>query len=85
MKKEKIKAVCLWPVRVELLNYLLNGIKDTDIELIVPEKFDEEELMKLTEEARIMIGWRPNEKLLFQAEKLELFINPFHRRAFITA
>ena len=74
---EKINVLFIFKPSIELKNYLINGIVNySNINLIFPDKIDDENLLKYTSKADIMIGWRPFEELLLKAEDLKIFINP---------
>lgn len=70
------KALCIWNVREELRQYLLNGLKDVPIQLTFPEEIEEGSLIELAEDAEVIIGWRPSPDLLSASKDLRLFINP---------
>jgi phosphoglycerate dehydrogenase-like enzyme len=73
----KTKVLFIWKPPPELKSYLRKGLKDQqDIELIFPEPAGEDQFLKSAPEVDIIVGWRPSEKLLEQARKLRLFINP---------
>ncbi len=67
----------IWDVRKELQDYFRNGLAECeDVQLMFPSDTKEETFLHHAPEARIIVGWRPTEKLLKTAEKLSLFINP---------
>ena len=73
---EKINVLFIFKPSNDLKYYLNKGIINyPNINLIFPEKIDDENLVKLAQNVDIMIGWRPSENLLFKAENLKLFIN----------
>lgn len=47
-----------------------------EIKLIFPKNFSQKNLIKLSENTDIIIGWRPSKEILNAAKKLKLFINP---------
>jgi phosphoglycerate dehydrogenase-like enzyme len=71
------KVLCIWKVNKELKKYLQNGLQNYhEVELIFPTELGVINLIKLSANANIIIGWRPTETLLNSATKLKLFINP---------
>ena len=74
---EKINVLFIFKPSIELKNYLIKGIVNyPNINLIFPDKIDDENLLKYTSKADMMVGWRPSEELLLKAENLKIFINP---------
>ncbi len=72
-----INVLFIWDVREELREYLEKGLTGIpDLNLVFPSPPEEEEFMKNITSANIVVGWRPSEELLNQAESLDLFINP---------
>lgn len=72
-----ITVLFIWQPREELIEYLKEGLSQlTNINLIFPDDLDENTLLKHAENADIIVGWRPTLKLLQNAHKLSLFINP---------
>jgi phosphoglycerate dehydrogenase-like enzyme len=67
----------IWDVRKELQDYLQKGLAECeDVQLIFPSDTRGETFLHHAPYAHIIVGWRPTEKLLKNAEKLSLFINP---------
>ncbi|MBN1232826.1 MAG: hypothetical protein JXA60_05705 [Candidatus Coatesbacteria bacterium] len=60
------------------LKMLFNCLKNDfeEINLVYPENLDDENMTEYYKNADIMIGWRPSEKLLENADRLSLFIHP---------
>ncbi len=76
-EKKLTKVVFIWKPREELKDYLENNLKKhSNVDLIFPEKTDEETLIDLVKDADIIVGWRPTKKMLETAENLRLHINP---------
>jgi phosphoglycerate dehydrogenase-like enzyme len=72
-----VTILCIFDVREVLRDYLVKGLeKYPQVNLIFPENTNPETFMKYAPEADIIIGWRPTEELLNEAQKLRLFINP---------
>jgi len=72
-----MKVLFIRKISEELKTYLKKGLQDyPDIELVFPDKKNEKELIELAENVKIIVGWRPTEKLLNYATKFKLFINP---------
>lgn len=72
-----IKVVFIWKVNDKLKSYLQSGLSSVkNLELIFPPAIDEKALLTICSDAQIIIGWKPTEKLLRAAVKLQLFINP---------
>lgn len=73
----KTKVLFIWKPRKELKNYLQKGLEiHQEVKLVFPEPAVEDEFLKHASDADIIVGWRPSEKLLQEASKLKLFINP---------
>lgn len=73
----KIIVLFIWEVDSELKKYLKKVFnKEKNILLIFPKDLSEKNLIKLSKDADIIIGWRPSIELLTSATKLKLFINP---------
>ncbi len=68
-------VACLWQPEQELLEHLRQHLHES-VTLLVPDNEEEETLLKIVPEAEVIIGWRPQEKVLNAAKKLQLFINP---------
>ena len=67
----------IWNVPEKLQQYLRKGLDDIkELTLVFPENNIEEEFVKHTKDADIIIGWRPSKDVLDTALKLKLFINP---------
>jgi len=76
-ESKDVTVLCIFDVREELRDYLVKGLeKYPQVKLFFPENTDPETFLKLAPEADIIIGWRPTEELLNEAQKLRLFINP---------
>ena len=72
-----LNVLFIWDVPERLRDYLLDGLKDVKrVNLIFPSPAEEEEYLKLSREADIIVGWRPTRDLLFASGKLKLLINP---------
>ncbi len=72
-----IKILFIWKVEDELKKYLLEGLSGIkNIRLIFPDNINEENLLLLCPDVRMIIGWRPTRELIEKAEKLKFFINP---------
>ena len=57
--------------------YLVENLKKiNNVRIIFRKDSSEEELLKLVPSADMLIGWRPSNKILKNATKLKLFINP---------
>lgn len=76
--KNKINVLFLWKPDLKLINYLKSGLKKyNNINFsFIDKKTIKQTEAKLYSEANIIIGWRPDEKFIKQAENLKLFINP---------
>lgn len=67
----------LWKIEEDLKKHLAKTFsKEKNIKLVFPAAYGKKELLKLSKEADVMIGWRPSIEQLKAAEKLKLFINP---------
>jgi len=72
-----VNVLFIWGVREELIEYLKKGLAEVSgLNLIFPSPAEENEYMKHIQSANIIVGWRPSEELLNNAESLDLFINP---------
>jgi len=75
--KQEVNVLCMFDVREELRDYLVNGLeKYPQVNLIFPENTEPETFLKYAPNADIIVGWRPTEELLNAAGNLSLFINP---------
>lgn len=79
--KTRIKVLLLWRPADNLLNYFKKKLADWEnIVLLIPPNKDKEEVKKYCEEkaptVEVIVGWRPTTKLLEQAGRLQVFINP---------
>ena len=70
------KVLFFWDVPKRLQKYLTAGISSPDIELIFPDKTDEETFLSISPKVDILVGWRPSKNLLKSAKRSRLFINP---------
>jgi phosphoglycerate dehydrogenase-like enzyme len=71
------QVLFIFPPEDELKAYFESKLKDIpDIELIVPKDRELDTLLPYAPTSDIMIGWRPEQKLLDAAGKLGLFIAP---------
>ena len=74
---KKTTVLFISKVREELQHYLTEGVKDfQSVNLIFRDSIDDERLYELAPSADIIVGWRPPDNLLEQADNLSLFINP---------
>ncbi len=74
---KKTKVLFLWKTEIELKKHFQKTFsKEKNIELVFPKSFAKKNLLKLSEDADVMIGWRPSLEQLKAAENLKLFINP---------
>lgn len=74
----RINILFLWKPEESLLNYLKEGLKEySNIEFLSVEKDSDEQIIKnFYANADIIIGWKPNEEYIKEANNLKLFINP---------
>lgn len=75
--KKIINVVFLWKPERKIKSFFrknLSGIKN--MRLIFPSDLSEANLMKLSENAHVYIGWRPSAQLLENSHKLIALINP---------
>lgn len=76
-KAAETKVLFIWDVPERLADYLNSGLDDLeDLILVYPDRHDEEEYLRLVEDADIIVGWRPSEELFEAAHRLQLHINP---------
>lgn len=72
-----INVLFIWKVPDRLKHYLKNHLdKITNLYLVFPEDISKENLEKRSNEANVIIGWRPWKNLLKHAHELKLYINP---------
>ncbi|MHA1910070.1 MAG: NAD(P)-dependent oxidoreductase [Candidatus Kariarchaeaceae archaeon] len=77
MNEKIVNVLFIFEAREELKEYLLTNLtKVTNLNLIFPEKAEEEEYLRHISKVEAIVGWRPSKELLLSAEKLKLFINP---------
>lgn len=73
----KYTVLFKWEVLDRLKSYLQKNLSPiSNLSLIFPTDLSESNLLKLSKNADVIVGWRPTEKLLLNATKLKLFINP---------
>ena len=77
-KCDKNITVCfISTIAEKTKEYLIQKLKHLkNLQVIFPSDTSEENLLKVTPTADILIGWRPSKKMLTHAKKLKLFINP---------
>ena len=72
-----INVLFLWEVPNPLQKYLQKNLsKIKGLNLIFPEKAEESEFLKWAPDVQIIVGWRPSQDLLEQAQQLQLFLFP---------
>ena len=76
MTRQTTKVLFLNRHGNELIDYLQRGLDDPAIQLQRPASDDREDLLALTADADVLIGWSSDMELLEAAPKLKLFINP---------
>jgi D-3-phosphoglycerate dehydrogenase len=77
MSVRDTNVLFIWDVRDELREFLENGLEGVEhVKLVFPEDVEESTLLGIAPHADIFVGWRPTRKLLDDAERLQLFINP---------
>ncbi|UYP47408.1 Formate dehydrogenase, mitochondrial [Candidatus Lokiarchaeum ossiferum] len=73
----KISVLFIWDVNERLKTYLKSKLEQlSNLNLIFPKDLSEENLLSLAPKASVIIGWRPDIKMLQSADQLKLFINP---------
>jgi phosphoglycerate dehydrogenase-like enzyme len=74
---KKTNVLFLWKLENELKKHLQRVfVNDKNVELVFPLSYSKKNLLKLSKEADVMIGWRPSIDQLKAAVNLKLFINP---------
>ena len=74
---KNIKVLFIWKIDARLKKHLKNSTKNLlNVNLIFPKDLSEKNLLKISDDADIIIGWRPSAELLKSANKLKLYINP---------
>jgi len=77
MNLRETNVLFIWEVRDELREFLEKGLEGVEhVKLVFPEDVEESTLLGIAPYADILVGWRPSRKLLDDAERLQLFINP---------
>ena len=77
MKKDFTNVLFAWEMESNLKSHFRNAFKKfKNIRLIFPGKFTEENILQLSKDAHIIIGWRINKKVFQSAKNLKVFINP---------
>jgi len=72
-----INVLFLWEVPKPLQRYLQENLSQIKgLNLIFPKKAEESEFRKWAHEVQIIVGWRPSQELLEQAQQLQLFLFP---------
>ena len=71
------KVLFIWEVNDRLKNYISSNLESlSGINLVFPSSLENDYLSEQYFDADIIVGWRPNRDLLFNTNKLSLFINP---------
>lgn len=74
---KKTNVLFLWKIDEDLKKHLQKTFsKEKNIDLVFPKSFAKKNILKLSNDADVMIGWRPSIEQLKSAENLKLFINP---------
>ncbi len=75
---EKNYVICfISPIPENVEEYLIKNLeKNKNVKIIFRKDSSEEELLNIVPSADILIGWRPSKKILMNATKTKLFINP---------
>ena len=72
-----INVLFLWEVPNPLQKYIQENLsKIKRLNLIFPKKAEESEFLKWAPDVQIIVGWRPSQDLLEQAQQLQLFLFP---------
>jgi len=67
----------IFNARDELRRYMMDGLSSiSNLNLIFPDREDDEHLLQLAPSADLIVGWRPSSELLERARNLKVFINP---------
>jgi|GEM_PF-354848 len=74
---EKTNVLFIMEVREAVQKHLAKALKDDNANLIFPDDFEEETLLKLAPEAHVMVGWNPTKEMLLAADNIRLFIVPW--------
>jgi phosphoglycerate dehydrogenase-like enzyme len=73
---KKIKVFFDWTVENELKNYLRQGLKGTDADILFKDEVHGNEIDGIIPEIKVLVCWRPCQKMLDKAEELSVIINP---------
>ncbi len=72
-----IKVCFISNIPDSVKGYILDNLKSFEnITVLFSTKASQRSLSDLIKDADILIGWRPSEKILSEASKMKLFINP---------
>jgi phosphoglycerate dehydrogenase-like enzyme len=70
------KVLFIWDVKKELREHFMEQLDTNHLNLVFPDKDDEEFYLKHAPDTDVIVGWRPSKELLKAATKLTLFANP---------
>ena len=73
---DKQQILFIWKVPEYLKKYFTEVLDDSKFDLIFEDSEDPTSFEPFAEQANIIVGWRPTEKLLEHANNCKLFINP---------
>ena len=71
-----INVLFIWDVEINLRNHFSTQLAIGKFNLIFPDDLSDQNLIQLSKNADVIVGWRPKKELLLSAEKLQLLINP---------
>jgi len=72
-----INVLFLSELPSEVESYISGQLKDfREVNLIFQDNYSRDEILRLSEDADIIVGWRPSMELLETAKNLKLFIAP---------
>jgi phosphoglycerate dehydrogenase-like enzyme len=77
MNKQDVNVVFISKILKNVEQYITDKLQQfPQVELIFSDVASEEELINIIPKADIVVGWRPPKKLLLNASRMKLFINP---------
>jgi len=75
-RKMKHQILFIWKVEKNLQQHLTEELKDCNVDLIFPEKSDENFFLEMAPRIDVIVGWRASIELINKAVNLKLLINP---------
>lgn len=73
----KTNVLFVWKIEPDVKKHLAGSLsKVRHLNLIFPKSFSQKNLLKLSSNSNVIVGWRASSDILKNAKELKLFINP---------